>query len=87
MNINKPLIYTILIGRFQQSVVYEGISKLCFSCGQVSHLREACQYTIKSLVIECQRKDKGVKVVERNDQDGSTCMNIVTASDDKSTPG
>ena len=47
IDINKPLIYTVLIGKFQQSVVYEGIGKLCFSCGRVGHRRENCCYTIK----------------------------------------
>lgn len=37
VDIDKPLIYTILIGRFQQLIVYEGIGKLCFSCGRVSY--------------------------------------------------
>ena len=46
VDINKPLIYTVLIGKFQQSVVYEGIGKLCFSCGRVGHRRENCCYTI-----------------------------------------
>nr|POE98982.1 uncharacterized protein CFP56_40197 [Quercus suber] len=87
VNINKPLIYIILIGRFQQSVVYEGISKLCFSCGRVGHRREACQYTIKPPVVERQEKDEVAEVVERNDQDGSTGMNPVSASDEKSAPG
>ena len=29
------------------SVVYKGVSKLCFSCGHLGHRREAYQYTIK----------------------------------------
>ncbi|XP_030923116.1 uncharacterized protein LOC115950001 [Quercus lobata] len=48
VDINKPLIYTVLIGKFQQSIVYEGIGKLCFSCGRVGHRRDNCCYTIKS---------------------------------------
>ena len=43
---NKPLINTILIGWFEQAVVYEGIQKLCFSCGRIGHRKDACPYTI-----------------------------------------
>ena len=32
-------------------VTYEGIHKLCFSCGRIGHKVEACPYTI--------RKEKG----------------------------
>ena len=46
IDINKPLINTILIGRFEQPVIYEGIQKLCFSCGSLGHLKEACPYTV-----------------------------------------
>ena len=47
VDLNKPLIDTILIGRFEQPVSYEGLHKLCFSCGRIRHKIEACQYTIK----------------------------------------
>nr|POE89475.1 uncharacterized protein CFP56_65842 [Quercus suber] len=47
IDINKPLINSILIGRFEQAVNYEGIQKLCFSCGRLGHLKEACPYTVR----------------------------------------
>ena len=28
---------------------YEGLQKLCFSCGRVGHTKEVCQYTIKRI--------------------------------------
>ena len=55
IDINKPLVNSILIGRFEQVVTYEGIQKLCFSCGRIGHKVEACPYTI------C--KDKGKEPV------------------------
>nr|POF09979.1 hypothetical protein CFP56_39928 [Quercus suber] len=36
----------LLIGKFKQQVCYEGIQKLCFSCGRIGHRKEVCPYTI-----------------------------------------
>nr|POE45061.1 hypothetical protein CFP56_24993 [Quercus suber] len=47
IDVNKPLVDTILIGCFEQSVTYEGIYKLCFTCGRVGHKVEACPYMIR----------------------------------------
>nr|POF01449.1 uncharacterized protein CFP56_35727 [Quercus suber] len=47
IDIDKPLITTILIGKFEQPVCYEGVQKLCFSCGRMGHRRENCLYTIR----------------------------------------
>nr|POF07918.1 hypothetical protein CFP56_27497 [Quercus suber] len=46
IDINRPLVNSILIGRFKQVVIYEGIQKFCFSYGRVGHKIEACLYTI-----------------------------------------
>lgn len=47
VDVSKPLITMVRIGQHNQAVVYEGVNKLCFSCGRLGHRREACQYTIK----------------------------------------
>ena len=47
VDVNKPLINTIIIGRFEQGVTYEGIQRLCFSCGRVGHKVDSCPYTIR----------------------------------------
>nr|XP_023923449.1 uncharacterized protein LOC112034872 [Quercus suber] len=52
IDINRLLFNSILIGRFEQVVTYEGIQKLYFSCGRIGHKVEACPYTI------CKEKDK-----------------------------
>ena len=57
MNLDNPLIRTILIGSLAQAVVYEGISTLCFSCGRVGHRSDACPYTIKAPTSKCQMDD------------------------------
>ena len=46
VDVNKLLINTVLIGKFEQAVVYEGINKLCFACGRIGHKKEMCPHTI-----------------------------------------
>ena len=46
IDLNKPLINTVIIGRFEQVVTYGGIHRLCFSCGRVGHKVDCCPYTI-----------------------------------------
>ena len=47
IDVNKPLVNTICIGRFKQAVTYEGNHSLCFSCGRLGHKVEGCPYTIR----------------------------------------
>ena len=47
IDVDKPLINTILIGKLEQSVSYEGIQNLCFACGRIVHRRDHCQYVIR----------------------------------------
>ncbi|KAL0013035.1 hypothetical protein SO802_000104 [Lithocarpus litseifolius] len=44
IDIDKPLILTVLIGKLEQPVVYEGLHQLCFTCGRVGHRKESCPY-------------------------------------------
>ena len=47
VDVNKPLVTTIKIGKLEQAVCYEGIQKLCFDCGRMGHKRESCPYSIR----------------------------------------
>ncbi|KAL0015066.1 hypothetical protein SO802_002135 [Lithocarpus litseifolius] len=85
VDINKPLIYTILIGGFQQRVTYEGISKLCFSCGRVGHRREACHYTISQPAMEKPRVDSTTRENDGNVQVEDTSDKAYNVDEDKST--
>nr|POE81276.1 uncharacterized protein CFP56_48436 [Quercus suber] len=59
IDLDKPLINSIRIGRLVQQVKYEGISSLCFCCGRLGHKQENCCYQIKE-------KEKNGDVEERS---------------------
>ena len=42
INLDKPLISSIRVGKLVQRVLYEGISSLCFCCGKLGHKQESC---------------------------------------------
>uniref|UniRef100_A0A7N2KN43 CCHC-type domain-containing protein n=1 Tax=Quercus lobata TaxID=97700 RepID=A0A7N2KN43_QUELO len=46
IDVNKPLVTAILIGKFEQPICYEGIQKLCFGCGRMGHKQEICSYIV-----------------------------------------
>nr|POF11739.1 uncharacterized protein CFP56_49273 [Quercus suber] len=85
VDINKPLIYTILIGGFQQLVTYEGISKLCFSCGRVGHRREACHYTISQPATDKPRIDSTTRENNGNVQVEDINDKAYNVDEDKNT--
>lgn len=47
LDLEKPLVTTILIGKKEQPVMHEGLHKVCLSYGRVGHQKEACPYTIR----------------------------------------
>ena len=42
IDLDKPLISSIRVGKLVQRVLYEGISSLCFCCGKLEHKQESC---------------------------------------------
>ncbi|GLT26686.1 hypothetical protein SLA2020_017320 [Shorea laevis] len=42
VDLKKPLITCVRIGKHMQRVLYEGIQKLCFKCGKVGHKDNQC---------------------------------------------
>ena len=47
INLNDPLIRAVRLDNFYQSVIYEGLHLLCFSCGHLGHRKGNCPYSIK----------------------------------------
>ena len=47
VDVTKPLVIAIKMGKIEQPVCYEGIQKLCFDCGRLGHKRENCSYSIR----------------------------------------
>ena len=52
VDLEKPLITSIRVGRLVQKVTCEGVSTLCFQCGHLGHKQETCPYHIKPAVRE-----------------------------------
>ncbi|XP_075633855.1 uncharacterized protein LOC142606378 [Castanea sativa] len=47
LDLDKPLISSIWVGRLVQKVLYEGISSLCFCCGKLGHKQENCRLKVR----------------------------------------
>ena len=47
VDVDKPLINIVLIGKFEQAMVCEGINKLYFACGRVGHKKEMCPHIVR----------------------------------------
>lgn len=58
VDVDKPLITTVMIRKFQQSVTYEGIHNLCFECGKMGHRREICPFVVRP-VPTCEEAELG----------------------------
>ncbi|XP_075658634.1 uncharacterized protein LOC142628411 [Castanea sativa] len=48
VDLEKPLIRSVIIGGEIQQVVYEGVSSLCFSYGRVGHGKLDCKHTVQA---------------------------------------
>ncbi|KAF3952716.1 hypothetical protein CMV_021755 [Castanea mollissima] len=63
IDLEKPLINSIRVGRLVQRVLSEGISSLCFCCGRIRHRQENCSYFVKQLV----KEDDGQTITKANE--------------------
>lgn len=47
VNLEKPLLRTIHIGKIVLSIQYKGINALCFSCGRIGYKVETCPHVVR----------------------------------------
>ncbi|GLU14219.1 hypothetical protein SLE2022_308020 [Rubroshorea leprosula] len=83
VDLNKPLVKIVRLGKIRQKVAYEGIRGLCFSCGKIGHRKEHC--TFKSLVATSVG-DRSVEVqvqIPSNNTIDTTTDNNISASPKK----
>ena len=85
VDLEKPLINFIRIGKYRQSMLYEGISTLCFSCGRLGHTQDKCCYSIKQ---NERNGDNGEasKVCERNEENGDVVKTQEASQGSQSIP-
>ncbi|KAE8725664.1 hypothetical protein F3Y22_tig00008262pilonHSYRG00025 [Hibiscus syriacus] len=50
INLDKPLVYGILIDDHRQTVEYEGMPTICFGCGKYGHVKELCKEEVETSV-------------------------------------
>ena len=47
VNLNKPLVRTIYLGKLKQSIQYKGVSTLFFECERIGHNKEVCPFLVR----------------------------------------
>ena len=91
INVEKPLI-TVLIENFEQPVIYEGIHRLCFSCGRIGHRKDACPHIIRPTQPPCREETEEVDKTqssprERHAADSTPRKRHATDSTTNNQPG
>ena len=83
----KPLITALLIGNFEQPVNYEGIHKLCFSCGRIGHQKEDCPHIIRPVQPPAREEDEGVDKVQGSPRERHDAESAETSTNEDNTYG
>lgn len=68
VDVGKPLTTALLIGGKEQPVCYEGIQRLCFSCGRIGHQCENYPYVVREVTLQA-REAEGKKDAWANQRD------------------
>ena len=68
IDMDKPLITSIKVGRLVQRVMYEGISTLCFCCGRLGHKQEICPFIVRKME---KTREENVENMKQGSQEDS----------------
>nr|POE59909.1 hypothetical protein CFP56_39478 [Quercus suber] len=85
IDVEKPLITALLIGNFEQPVNYEGIHKLCFSCGRIGHRKEDCPLIIRPVQTPAREEEDGVDKAQGSPREKHDAELAETSADEDNT--
>ncbi|KAL4323711.1 hypothetical protein GQ457_11G030340 [Hibiscus cannabinus] len=57
VDLNKPLVSTVIIDGVKQKVAYEGLPRICYKCGCYGHAEGACPLSNRSRVDDSPQQD------------------------------
>ena len=78
INLDKPLIKRVHIGKNVLSIQYEDINSLCFSCGRVGHKKEVFPFIIRGNLKEKARVQDAGANANTTTQDSQEQQNVKT---------
>ena len=76
IDLSKPLVNLVRMGRLRQKVMYEGISALCFCCGRLGHKQECCGYRVRPMEKNREEGPSERQKVQQNERDGHTEQSV-----------
>ncbi|XVE91332.1 hypothetical protein REPUB_Repub01dG0001000 [Reevesia pubescens] len=72
LNLHKPLVSKVRVGKYLQRVEYEGFHTVCFHCGIVGHCSDNClEYITAKAATKQDRNMEGANKVTENGGDAS----------------
>ena len=87
IDVEKPPINALLIENFKQPINYEGIHKLCFSCGRIGHRKEDCPHIIRPVQPPTREEEEGVDKVQGSPRERHDAESTETSTNEDNTYG
>ncbi|XP_050240989.1 uncharacterized protein LOC126689863 [Quercus robur] len=80
IDLSKPLVNLVRMGRLRQKVMYEGISALCFCCGRLGHKQESCGFRVRPMEKNREEGPSESQKVQQNERAGHTEQSVQSDS-------